>query len=456
MIENKIQSNLIVSVSGVRGIVGESLTIDVAYQYGYAFGRHCQGQVIVGRDSRPSGVNLKKAVIHGLVDAACQVIDVDIAATPTIEMTVLHQKARGGVIITASHNPSEWNGLKFLRSDGTFLRQPEIKKIFSSVNDRRHIQAPRIDTIKILDGAIDYHVDKIVGLVDKKKIQTKRFSVALDTVNGAGGEIALKLLSELDCRVLSINTEMHGNFAHWPEPTPANLQDFSKFVAQSEVEIGFALDPDADRLVLVNSTGKVLNEEYTLALAVQHFLTNIKKGLVVINEMSSRINEDIVKSFNCDLIRAPVGEINVVQAMVDHQAIIGGEGNGGIIDPRIHYGRDGLVGIALILEYLALSTKSINQLVDDLPKYFLIKEKLPINEDLDLRVLIHQLKQKFADAIITETDGIRFTWPDRWLQVRLSNTEPIIRIFAEAPTKRDAEKLVNQVKKFCKCGQGES
>lgn len=452
MSDQKQRQRLIVSVSGIRGIVGESLTPQAAYQYSLVFGQHYQGTIVVGRDSRKSGVALKRAVARGLMSAGCQVIDLGIATTPTVEMAVKFKKAAGGVIITASHNPKEWNGLKFLRSDGTFLRSPEIKIFSDAILDNPveisyTILSENDGRIMRWAGADEYHIQEILKHINVSQISQKNYRVALDTVNGASGKIAIALLQKLGCEIKAINTEMTGEFAHWPEPTPANLEDFSNFVRTSPVDIGFALDPDGDRLVLVQPNGVVLNEELTLALVVRHYLMNIKRGPVVINQLTSQVHEDIAQEFGCRLFRAPVGEINVVEQMIENQAVIGGEGNGGVIDPRVHLGRDALVGMALILEYLALDQKMFSDLINELPHYEIVKEKIPADRHSMVEIA-GRLEKYITGASVDETDGIRFTWPDRWLQARLSNTEPIIRIFAEAPTKREAEKLINQAKKI--------
>lgn len=451
MSQAKNQLDLIVSVSGIRGVVGQSLDQAAAYAYAKVYGSHFRGVVVVGRDSRKSGIVLKKSVTRGLLDSDCQVIDLGIATTPTVEMAVLSQQAAGGVIITASHNPAEWNGLKFLRSDGTFLRSHEVK-IFSDVildnTGERNFTILSENDGRVVKwaGADEYHIQEILKHINANRIRQKKYRVALDTVNGASGNIAIALLQKLGCKIKAINTEMTGEFAHWPEPTPANLEDFSNFVQKNPVDIGFALDPDGDRLVLVQPNGVVLSEELTLALVVKHYLLNVQRGPVVINQLTSRIHEDITQEFGCRLFRAPVGEINVVEQMIENRAVVGGEGNGGVIDPRVHHGRDALVGMALILEYLAANQKTLPDLVSDLPRYEIVKEKIPVDRH-SLTEIANQLKKYFQDANVDETDGVRFTWPDRWLQARLSNTEPIIRIFAEAPTKREAEKLVNMVKK---------
>jgi len=285
-----------------------------------------------------------------------------------------------------------------------------------------------------------YHVEQILKLVDAAKIRKRKFRVALDAVNGAGGRIALYLLRQLGCRVSAMGVAMNGRFPHPPEPTPANLRLFSDFVGRRKVDLGFVLDPDADRLVLATPSGEIVVEEYTLAIAVWHFLKNIQAGPVVINQSTSRVNEDIAKKFGCKIFRAPVGEINVVEEMIRRRAKIGGEGNGGIIDPRLHYGRDAIHGMALILELLTISGKTLPQIINQFPRYTILKDKMPITQK------INPSAGGKKTAKITRTDGLRLEWPDRWLHIRPSNTEPIIRIIAEAPTEVEARSLIEWAK----------
>ncbi len=292
-----------------------------------------------------------------------------------------------------------------------------------------------------------YHSNQILKLVHVRAIKTRHFFVALDTVNGAGGTIALALLKKLGCQVAGINLKMNGLFAHMPEPTPANLKKLADCTRQRDAHIGFALDPDADRLVLASPARGVLSEEYTVALVVNHHLQNIKRGTVVINQSTSRMSEDIARENKCRLVRAPVGEVNVVEMMIQNKAVIGGEGNGGVIDPRLHLGRDGLMGMALILEYLALSDKTIDELVDTLPRYEMIKDKIPLG-DHTFSAIAKNCRAYFARAERMETDGIRFAFKKSWLHIRPSNTEPIIRFFAESPTVKESKRLIDTAKKL--------
>lgn len=295
---------------------------------------------------------------------------------------------------------------------------------------------------------LDYHLKKIGELIDVRAIRQRHFRVALDTVSGAGGRIAQKLLKKLGCFVYGINLIMNGNFTHAPEPTPANLQSFSQFIQTKKVDIGFALDPDADRLVLVAPSGEVLVEEYTLAIAVWHCLSHIKKGAVVINQSTSRMNEDIAALHQCPVYRSAVGEMNVVQEMVKRKAVFGGEGNGGIIDPRLHYGRDGIHGMALMLETLTVSGKTLPEIIALLPHYAIVKDTLSFDftQKKSFVAITARLKRMLKNVQYTETDGIRFAWRDHWLHIRTSNTEPIMRIIAEAPIEKDARALIEKVK----------
>lgn len=293
--------------------------------------------------------------------------------------------------------------------------------------------------------APDYHVKKILPLVNAKAIRAQKFRVTLETVNGGAIVTAKPLLAALGCTVAGLNIKTNGDFSHPPEPNPKNLAAFADFTKKKKAAIGFALDPDGDRLVLVSPTHGVISEECTLALVVRHFLMHIKKGPVVINQSTSRMNEDIARENKCKLFRSAVGEANVVAEMRKRGAVIGGEGNGGIMDPRLHCGRDGMVGITLILDYMARTGKTIDELVDALPRYVIVKDKIAIGST-DFKLVTAALIAEFAGVKHTKNDGVRFTWTDRWLHVRTSNTEPIIRFIAEAPTEKESEALIARAK----------
>jgi len=289
--------------------------------------------------------------------------------------------------------------------------------------------------------APDYHIKKILPLVHAKHIRKRAFRVTLETINGSAIVTAKPLLTALGCTVIGLNTKTNGNFVHPPEPNQKNLATFTNFTKKKKVDIGFALDPDGDRLVVVSPTRGVVSEECTLALTVRHVLENIEKGAVVINQSTSRMSEDIARENKCKLYRAPVGEIHVVREMKKRDAVIGGEGNGGVIYPRLHHGRDGMVGMALILDYIARTEKTIDALVDALPHYAIVKDKITIKK-IDFNAIKELLKTIYTDATHTETDGIRFAWKDAWLHVRTSNTEPIIRLMAESPMHKESEAMI--------------
>lgn len=291
------------------------------------------------------------------------------------------------------------------------------------------------------------HNRKILALVDAPRIRARKFRVALDAVEGAGGRIGLTLLETLGCTIYATGTNMTGQFPHPPEPTPANLAMFSSFAANKKIDIGFALDPDADRLALMGADGKILVEEYTLAVAVWHILRQVKKGPVVINQSTSMMSEALATAHGCKTYRAPVGEVNVADEMLRRKAVIGGEGNGGIMDPRLHCGRDGIFGMALILETMAVSEKTLAEIIAEIPRYSIVKDKLPL-EGIPFAKAKKALIAAYPKASRTTTDGIRFAWPDRWLHIRSSNTEPIIRIIAETKTKKETLALVANAKKI--------
>ena len=291
------------------------------------------------------------------------------------------------------------------------------------------------------------HIRRILALLDVKRIRARKFRVAFDAVNGAGGRIGLALLKKLSCTVHAMGTEMNGAFPHTPEPTPKNLESFSDFARTKKIDIGFALDPDADRLVLMNSKGEVLLEEYAVAIAAWHVLNHREKGPVVVNQSTSRMSEDIAKTAGCAAYRSRVGEVSVVDEMIKRKAVIGGEGNGGVIDPRLHYGRDGIHGMALMLNAMAVSGKSIEEIVALIPRYHISKDKMPL-AGIPFAKAKKALIGAYPDAERIATDGIRFAWSDRWLHVRSSNTEPIIRLFAETPSRKESDALVAEAKKI--------
>ncbi len=438
-------SELIVSVSGIRGIVGDSLTPEPACRFAAALGAYLQGgRVVVSRDGRPSGEMLKHAVLAGLFSAGCHAEDIGVAPTPTVGVAVRRLGAAGAVQITASHNPAPWNGLKLFGPDGAVLpadRGRQVQKLFESGDfaraDWRHAGAVRVPPDVLED-----HARLALDQVSPAVVASRGFRVFLDGNGGAGGPLGGRLLEELGCAVVRHNCEATGEFAHEPEPTPAHLSDVAPWVKQTESAVGFALDPDADRLALIDEQGNCVSEELTLALAVKHRLREAH-GPVVVNMSTSRVIQDLAAQAGCEFHRSAVGEANVVERMRSTKAVIGGEGNGGVIDPRVGWVRDPFIGMALILSLMADERRPLSELVAGLPKYEMLKTKFAVPRDR-LAGVLAALEQKWPEATADKLDGLRLDGPDWWLHVRPSNTEPVVRVIAEAPTAERARALCDE------------
>ncbi len=432
----------VISISGVRGIIGKSLTPEVITRFAASFGTYVKGgRVVVARDTRLSGEMVKYAVFSGLLSTGCEIIDLEITPTPTAQLLTEELKAEGGIVITASHNPSEYNGLKFISSAGTFLNSSQMRRLLN-IYSQNKIKYPSFKITEIKNhhrGAITFHLKKSLSFLNPAKIAKKHFRVALDCCNGAGSVIAPLLLKRLGCRVSIINDKLNNPFPHPPEPIGENLSALCHLVRKKKADIGFALDPDADRLAIISEKGKPIGEDYTLAL-VTKFILSKKKGPVVTNLSTSRVMDDVTGKFNCPLFRSRVGEINVVEEMKKRKAIVGGEGNGGIIFPPLHYGRDSLIGMGLILRYLSESGKSISQLVEELPSYQMMKKKIPVPRQ-GTKKSISEIKKYYCREKINLLDGIRVTGEDWWIHLRPSGTEPILRLILEAKTAKRAEEL---------------
>lgn len=439
--------NLKIGISGVRGIVGASLTNAVAMEFGKAFSTlvNC-GKIVVARDTRTSGDMLKSAVCAGTLASGCYVINLGVVPTPTALFYVRKNKVDGGIIVTASHNPGEWNGLKFVERDGTFLNEARLERFFDIYYKKefRKVSWDVIKNITVDPTAADSHIDAVLKHLDVKAIRKRHFKVGVDYVNGTGCVITPRFLSELGCRVFAINDKPTGLFNHEPEPLPKNLKALSRQVRQKRCDIGFAQDPDADRLAVVSEKGAAIGEELTLAFAVKFILSHRKKGVVVTNLSASRVLDDITDAFKVKLIRTKVGESNVVSEMKKRSAVIGGEGNGGVIFPSINYGRDSIVGMGLILEYLAKSNKKVSGLASELPSYEMIKGKFecPFSKASDA---LENIKLAYKGEKIDTADGVKIIWPQKWIHIRSSNTEPIIRVIAEGATKKEVAELYNKV-----------
>lgn len=441
---------LMVSVSGVRGRVGEALTPEIIAKFAAGFGAWAKqragggkAKIVVGRDSRVSGPMFQPVVISALQSVGCDVILVDMAPTPTIQLAVEHHHAAGGLAITASHNPIEWNALKFIGPSGLFLDGTEAAEMRAVVEGEiTRAKWDELGTIETDTKAVERHIAQVLALpfVDVDGIRRKGFHVALDCVRGAGGAFMPKLLQQLGCRVSAINLETDGRFPRSPEPIAENLGELEALVKSSGADVGFAVDPDVDRLALVSDEGKAIGEDYTLALAAKVVLRT-REGPIVTNLSTSRILDDIAGEQNRKVIRAPVGEVNVATRMRSEGAPVGGEGNGGVILTEMHLGRDAPVGAALILQLLLEESRSLSAIVASYPRYSIVKDKLD-RPSVPLDDVYATLKKAFADAEVDTQDGLRLTWPDRWVHVRPSGTEPIVRVIAEAPTLDEANELV--------------
>lgn len=441
---------LMVSVSGVRGRVGEALTPDVVCQFAAAFGafsiaRSPSREIVVGRDSRVSGPMFHRAVVSALQSVGADVVDIGMAPTPTVQMEVERLHAAGGLAITASHNPVEWNALKFISSSGLFLDAEEgeaMRALLEHGVPRATWDA--LGSVRADEAAIDHHIEAILALpfLDVEGIRGRAFSVALDTCHGAGVTIFPRLLEQLGCRVSAINLEPHGRFHRPPEPVAENLGELERLVASSGAVVGFATDPDVDRLALVSEQGKAIGEDYTLALAARVVLAK-RRGPVVTNLSTSRIVADVAAEAGCELVLAPVGEVNVATKMRSVGAVVGGEGNGGVILPDLHLGRDAPLAAALILQLLHESHGTLSAVVAQYPQYRIVKDKLD-RPAAPLDAVYGTLQEAFPGAAVDTQDGLRLTWPDRWVHVRPSGTEPIVRVIAEAPSEVEAQELVRR------------
>ena len=436
------------SISGIRGIVGESLTPDVIVKYVSAYSQMMPaGPILLGRDSRPSGDVLCNFVAYLLNCLGREVIEIGIVPTPTVLFCVKEKGYAGGIVITASHNPIEWNALKLVNSKGKFLSPAEFAKLSELVEQGKFDYAvwDKLGKSEKMHDMALLHLEKVLNFVDVEKIKAKNFKVVIDTVNGAGGPIGAKLLRTLGCEVIEINTETTGYFAHPPEPTPENLTQLSEKMKECSADVGFALDPDADRLVLAGSDGEILSEEYTLALCADHYLSSKEKTDLVINLSSSRLCDDVAAKHGVKVLRVPTGEIHVTESLEQTGAKLGGEGNGGVILPQINKCRDTLVGMALILEYLANNGKKIEDCAKEIGNYSFIKTKFQVT-DIDLTKTEALLKEKFPDGKLNNSDGLRLDFDDSWVLIRKSNTEPIVRVFAEAKSEQRALELIESVR----------
>jgi phosphomannomutase len=443
-----MSSELISTISGIRGIIGKTLFPETALNAGKAYGLYIRGKkVVVGGDSRTSHLMLKSALISGLISSGCDVIDIGVCPTPTIEMAIIGEKAAGGVAITASHNPIQWNGLKFFNARGEFLTQKEYDrfKIFLDKEDVSSRAWNGLGNVSADFSWIERHADAVYSLklIKPSAIKRRKFKVVIDAVNGAGAIAGPMLLEKLGCGVLGLNCIPDGCFPHPPEPLPANLEMLCEAVAKSGADIGFAVDPDADRLAIISEKGEPLGEEFTLALAAEYVLSK-QPGPMVINLSTSNLNRDVCVRHKCLLYHSKVGEANVVEMMHKKKAVVGGEGNGGVILPDLHYGRDSLVGMALVLQLMAKAGRPISRLAQNLGEYVIVKSKGNISKGFDVK--LKRLQQKLSARKITTVDGVRVDFNNGWVHIRKSNTEPIYRLIAEAETKKQAQSLIRFIR----------
>ncbi len=441
---------LMVSVSGVRGRVGEALTPEVVAQFAAAFGawsleRSTSRAIVVGRDSRVSGPMFHHAVCAALQSVGAEIVDIGMAPTPTVQLAVEFHHAAGGLAITASHNPIEWNALKFIGPAGLFLDAAEgaaMRRVLEGGIPRATWD--RLGHVHADDAAIARHLDAVLSLphIDVDGIRRKAFRVALDTCHGAGSRIMPQLLERLGCDLHIINAEPHGRFHRPPEPVAENLGELESLVRSTGAAVGFATDPDVDRLAVVGEHGSAIGEDWTLALATDVVLSRTS-GVVVTNLSTSRVLDDVAARHGGRVERAPVGEVNVAMKMRTVGAVIGGEGNGGVILPDLHLGRDAPLAAALILQLLLVRGGTVSAIVNSYPRYWIVKEKLD-RPAVSLESVYSALREGFERAVVDTQDGLRLTWPDRWVHVRPSGTEPLVRVIAEGPSEEDAQELVRR------------
>ena len=455
---------LIKSISGIRGTVGgavgENLTpIDVV-KFTTAYVRFMTEQndgkrltIVVGRDARISGEMVDDLIEGTLLGCGADVINVGLCTTPGTEMAVI---CNGGIIITASHNPRQWNALKLLNARGEFLNDAEGKRVLALAEDESFLY-PEIDSIgRVLsrEPFNDEHIRRVLALplVDAEAVKARKFKVVVDAVNSVGGVVIPKLLRELGCEVVELNCEPTGYFAHNPEPLPENLTEISQVIVREGADLGVVVDPDVDRLAFVSEDGSMFVEEYTL-VAVADYILSHAKGSTVSNLSSSRALRDVTERHGCEYFASAVGEVNVVAKMKEVGAVIGGEGNGGVIYPELHYGRDALVGVALFLTYLAQKNMKMTELRRSYPAYFASKNKIQLTPAIDVDKVLREIKARYAGENVNDIDGVKIDFAESWVHLRKSNTEPIIRIYTEAKSMDEADALarrfMDEIKTIC-------
>lgn len=451
-------SELMIGVSGIRGVIGSAFSPGTALDFVQAYAtwlkRHKdQPKVLLARDTRPSGEMMRHAVLAGLLASGCEVVDLDIVSTPTLQLSIPRLKADGAICITASHNPVEWNALKFFQPSGMYID----KGMGAEVLEIYHARSfscngwEKMGSVAAEDDAVENHLQEVLSRVDVEKIRQRKFKVVLDCCSGAGTTISPQLLEALGCEVIPLHCDLSGVFPHNPEPLNKNLTELCDAVLEHGADVGFAHDADADRVALVTNDGIPIGEDYALVWAVAHTLKNHKQGPVVTNLSTSMAVEAVAREYKCEVTRTPVGDINVSSKMKEIGAVIGGEGNGGVIIPDIQYGRDGIATLAYLLEFIAMSGQSSAELSATLPRFFNIKTTVDFPRD-KIAELLTWLKVKEKNARIDERDGIKFEWPkagptQSWAHIRPSGTEPILRIICEAATEAEATRIESSFRK---------
>ncbi len=434
-----------ISVSGVRGVVGDSLTPQVVARFAAAFGTYAgRGRVLVGRDARPSGGMLVEAVTAGLLATGCQPVDIGICPIPSALFYTRESQARGAVVATASHNPEEWNGLKFLSGRGIYLNASEVEEFLDIYHqgDFAFVRADRHRPLAADACAVEAHLKRLLQCLDVDRIRSRAFRVAVDCNNGAGAVLLPRFLECLGCEVESINATPGAAFARSSEPVPESLRALGRLVRRARADVGFAQDADADRLAIVDETGRPIGEDLTLALGVQRVLQTTP-GPVAVNLAASRAIDDLAKCAGVPVYRTKTGEINVVEEVLRRKAVVGGEGNGGVVWPRVHPCRDSFAAAGLVLELMACSRKNVSTLAGRIPAYAMVKDKVPGTPEEAHRIL-GVLRKRHEREDVSTLDGLRIAFPDGWVLLRPSNTEPIIRVTAEAKDPRRARALADR------------
>lgn len=458
--------SLIKSISGIRGTIGgkvdDNLTPVDVVKFTAAFGTWLQKTqnkkeltLVIGRDARISGAMVNSLVTATLQGLGINVVDLGLSTTPTVEVMVPELNAAGGIILTASHNPKQWNALKLLNEKGEFISGKDGAEMLE-IAEKEDFNFAEVDDLgkyETKTDAFDIHIQKILDLpmVDAEAVKSKKFKVVLDAVNSTGGISLPPLLEKLGCEVVKLYCEPNGQFPHNPEPLKEHLTDICDLIKKEGADVGIVVDPDVDRLALIDENGEMFGEEYTL-VAVADYLLRHKKGVAISNLSSSRALRDVARNLDSEYFASAVGEVNVVTLMKEKNAVIGGEGNGGIIYPDLHYGRDSLVGVALFLTHLAKENKTVSELRATYPAYYMGKKKIELTPEIDVDALLVKMQEEYKNEEISTIDGVKIDFPENWVHLRKSNTEPIIRIYTEAFSQQEADeladKMIEKIKSF--------